>query len=402
MSETASPPARPRRRRPLRRALGTVLVLVVVLAAGAYLGTRAMEIPRPTRLAQIALSEPSRQGDFFPAHQVPASTRPITFPAGTGDLPDDVPWKGDRISLEEFLENTSSKALVVLQDGELVEEWYADGIDAGTRMNSWSVAKSVISLLIGQAIDRGELSEDDRLVDLVPELKSGSEYDDITVHDLLDMTAGVDVSENYKAYWPFVGAARMLLTTDMPGFLHDNRAVEFTPGSQGAYRSVNTQLLGMILIQIEGKPLADLLSERLWGPMGAQSSATWNLDTDGGVEKAFCCLNATALDFAHLGQLVLDDGQVAGQEVVPAEWIARITTPAEHPVSDWNYSAQWWHPSGGVSPDYTALGVYGQFVYVNPTTRTVVVKLSDHGTEQDGAETLDVLRTLAGQDPTQP
>ncbi|WP_205305127.1 serine hydrolase [Nocardioides sp. 616] len=401
MSDTAAPPARSSGRS-LRRVLGTVLVLVVVLGAGAYVGTRAMEIPAPTQLARIALSEPSRQGDLFPAHTVGASTRPVTFPAGDGDLPADVPWKGDRIALEEFLETTSSKALVVLQDGKLVEEWYADGIDASTRMSSWSVAKSVISLLIGQAIDRGELSEDDRLVDLVPELKSGNEYDGITVRDLLDMTAGVDVTENYKAYWPFIGTARMLLTKDMPGFLDDNRKVEFTPGSEGAYRSVNTQLLGMILMKIEGKPLADVLSQRLWGPMGAQSSATWNLDTADGVEKAFCCLNATALDFARLGQLVLDDGQVAGREVVPAEWIDRIATPAEHPVGEWDYSAQWWHPSGGIGPDYTALGVYGQFVYVNPTTRTVVVKLSDHGTQQDEAETLDVLRTLAGQDPTRP
>lgn len=376
------------------------MAFVLVLGVGSYLGTRIMKIPSPIDLVKLETTEPSRQGDLFAARTIAASNTPITFSTGTADLPADVPWKGERVSLDTFLASTHSRALVILQDGTLVKEWYADGVDSDTQMSSWSVAKSVISLLIGQSIDRGNLTEDDRLVDLVPELKSGNDYDDITVRDLLDMTAGVSVSENYNPLWPFTGTARMFLSTDLPGFLKDNRKVDFAPGSKGEYLSVNTQLLGTILAKVEGKSVSALLSERLWNPMGATNSATWNLDTEGGVEKSFCCFNATALDFAHLGQLVLNDGKVADQQVVPADWIKRIATPAEHPVSDWGYSAQWWHPIGGLGLDYSAIGIYGQYIYVNPTTRTVIVKLSDHGTEQDELETIDVMRSLAGEDPT--
>lgn len=400
MSETTAAPARPRRWR-LRRILAMLLAGVVVLAVVLQVGTRMMEIPSPLTLVRYLLTDTSRQGDLFAAHEVAASDNPRTLTAGTADLPADVPWKGDRISLDQFLEKTNTQAFVVLQDGELVEEWYAPDVTDSSRLSSWSVAKSVVSLLIGQSIASGAFSEDDRLVDLVSRLESGNEYDDITVRHLLDMTAGVDVSENYNPWWPFTGTARMMLTTDMEGFLADHRRVSFTPGSQGEYLSVNTQLLGEILTEIEGKPLAELLHERLWEPMGAENSATWNLDHEGGEEKGFCCVNATARDYARLGQLVLDGGKVEERQVVPAAWVERLATPAEHRVGEWEYSAQWWHPSGGLTPDFTANGVYGQYVYVNPDTRTVVVKLSDHGTEQDEAESIDVFRTLAGVDPTQ-
>ena len=109
------------------------------------------------------------------------------------------------------------------------------------------MSKSLVSLLVGQAIARGKLRESDRLVDLLPELKTGGDYDKVTVRDLLDMRSGVFVAENYRPYWPFTGAARMYLTRDLPGFIARNREMEFTPGSATAYRSVDTQLLGMAL-----------------------------------------------------------------------------------------------------------------------------------------------------------
>ncbi|WP_300683304.1 serine hydrolase [Nocardioides sp.] len=401
---TTVQPSRPRRtrRRRLRRFGIGLLIAVVLLGGGSILATRLAHLPSPVMLAKLELTAPSRQGDLFPARTLPASGTPVEFGSGSAALPDDVPWKGRRVSLDDFLSTTHSKALVVLRDGRLVQEWYAAGVTPQTRMSSWSVAKSVVSLMIGQAIGRGDLAETDRLVDLVPALRSGNRYDDITVRDLLDMTAGVDVSENYNAYWPFTGTARMFLTTDLPGFLGEHRRVTFEPGSRGDYLSVNTQLLGTILAAVEKRPLAELASDWIWSPSGAQSSATWNLDRDHGTEKSFCCLNATALDFAHIGQLVLDGGKVGDTQVVPAAWITRLATPAAHQVSDWGYSAQWWHAPGGRSNDYSAIGIYGQYIYVNPTTRTVVVKLSDHGTEQDEQETIDVLRTLAGEDPTLP
>jgi CubicO group peptidase (beta-lactamase class C family) len=330
----------------------------------------------------------------FPARDVAAATNPAALPAAPGPAPVAVPWKGSTLPFREFLDTTHTKAFVVLRDGRLSYEWYRDGVTARTRMSSWSMAKSVVSLLVGQAIGRGELSEDDRLVDLLPELRTGGGYDAVTVRELLDMTSGVDVAENYNEYWPFTGAARMYLATDLPAFVADHRGLAFAPGSRGAYR---TQLLGLVLARVTGRPLSRLLAERLWQPAGA-GPATWNLDRDGGTEKAFCCLNATARDFARIGQLVLDGGTAGGRQVVPASWIARISTPAPHALDGWGYSAQWWHPPvppGGAGGDLAAIGIYGQYTYVNPAEKVVVVKLSDHGTEQDEQETIDAMRAIA-------
>ncbi len=399
------------RRRPRRgrKTLIAAPATVALLVAGAFAATKAGDILSPVDLAKVQFEAPSKQGEIYPTRTLEPAADPVVFRTGTDDLPNDVPWKGERISVDEFLSTTNSRALVVLRDGELVREWYADGVDANSRLSSWSVAKSVISLLVGQAIDAGKFSEDDRLVDLVPDLaedldtstEAGQGFADITVRHLLDMTSNVDVSESYNEWWPFTGTARMFISTDLEGFISEHRRTTEAPGQTGNYLSANTQLLGMILAEVEGKNVTELVSERLWQPIGAQYEATWSLDQEGGIEKSFCCLNAAALDFAKIGQLVLDDGKVGDRQVVPTAWIERLSTPAED-VSDWKYSAQWWHPTGGRSADITALGVYGQYVYVNPTTRTVIVKLSDHGTEQDEAETIDALRTLAGEDPFRP
>ncbi|MEU4421032.1 serine hydrolase [Actinoplanes sp. NPDC024001] len=375
-----------------RRALIAVPALLAVLAGTAYAGTAIMDVPPPHTLYRVQTTEPSRWGDLFPARAVAAPARATPLAAAAAPrVPATVPWKGARIPFTEFLDTTHTNAFLVLRDGAIEYEWYRAGITPGTRLSSWSMAKSVVSLLVGQAVARGELAEDDRLVDLLPELRTGGDYDRITVRDLLDMASGVDVPENYRAYWPFTGTARMYLTHDLPGFVAGHREVTYPPGSRASYRSVDTQILGLVLTRVTGRPLADLLAERIWQPMGAEQSATWNLDRPGGTEKAYCCLNATARDYARLGQVVLD----GGREIVPAEWIKRIATPAPHDLSGWGYSAQWWHPfdSGG---DYSALGIHGQYLYVSPARRTVVVKLSDHGTEQDEQETFEVLRALPG------
>ena len=202
---------------------------------------------------------------------------PWALPAQPEPPPATVPWKGGQIAFDRFLELTHTNAFVILRDGKLAYEWYRPGVDARTPMSSWSMSKSLVSLLVGQAIARGKLRESDRLVDLLPELKTGGDYDKVTVRDLLDMRSGVFVAENYRPYWPFTGAARMYLTRDLPGFIARNREMEFTPGSATAYRSVDTQLLGMALTRATGSNLADLLARDIWQPSApsGRPPGTW-------------------------------------------------------------------------------------------------------------------------------
>lgn len=393
MNEPAPQPSR-RRRYLLRAAVGFAATLVLLIAA-AFGATAIMSLPSPPTLAQLMFAPPSTQGELFASRTVPASPNPRPLPKAEAPLPDTVPWKGARIPVAEFLDTTKTNSFVVLRDGVMIHEWYRDGVGPTTKQSSWSVAKSVVSLLIGRAIEAGQMSEDDRLVDLLPELATGADYDKVTIGDLLDMSSGIDVSENYNKWAPFTGTARMYLTTDLAEFVDGHRTLIFPPGSKGDYRSVDTQLLGMALARVTGTSLSELLARDIWAPIGAVDDALWNLDREGGQEKAFCCLNATARDFAKIGQLVADGGRVGDQQIVPPAWIERISTPSPHRVSDEGYSAQWWHPDGGDGADLSAVGVYGQYIWVDPPSGTVIVKLSDYGTSQDETETFEVFRTIA-------
>lgn len=381
-----------RARRPGRTAFRLALGLAALVAA-AYGATTIMEIPPPPQLLRLEVSAPSRRGDLFAVREVAALAQVSALPSRPRPAPAAVPWKGGQMPFTQFLESTATNALVVLRDGEVAYEWYRPGIDASARLSSWSMAKSVVSLLVGQAIARGELREDDRLTALLPELAGAGDYDRITLGQLLDMASGIDVAENYRPYWPFTGTARMYLTRDLPGYVRTHRSMHFAPGSQGDYRSIDTQLLAMALVRVTGRPLASLLTERLWQPMGAQAFATWNLDRPGGTEKAFCCLNATARDYARIGLQVLDGAQ--GRGVIPPAWVARIARPPTHPVDGWGYSAQWWQRDPQGSPDFAAVGIHGQYLYIDPARRVVIVKLSDYGENQDEKETYDVLRAIA-------
>ncbi len=373
------------------------MVVVLLVLAVAAVAPPLLRVPGPVTLLHLLADPPSTQGALFASRTVPAARTPRPFPTASRPAPETVPWKGSRVSFTEFLTATSTNSLLVVRDGELIHEWYREGVTATTAQSSWSVAKSVVSLLVGRAIEAGRLREDDRLADILPELATGTDYDRVTVRELLDMTSGVDVSENYNPLWPFTGTARMYLTEDLPGFLAAHRRTAFTPGSRADYRSVDTQLLGAILARVDGRSVGEQLAQDIWDPIGAQDEARWNLDREGGVEKAFCCLNATARDFAKIGQLVLDDGLVGERRIVPSAWLTRISTPVSEPIEGWHYAAQWWRPPGAPHPELAAVGVYGQYIWIDPPTRTVVVKLSDHGTMQDEIDTVEVFRALAAE-----
>lgn len=373
--------------------------VALALAAGTlgcaiWATTALLGLPNPLTLAALAILEPSAVGTWFTSRPVAAAAAPRALPVQIRPILDPVPWKGASVPLAGMLAATHTNAFLVTQNGVLVHEWYRPGFGPATLFPSWSVAKSVVSLLVGQAIAKGQLAETDRISTLLPDLSEAPAVGHITVRDLLDMTSGLAVPENYDPWDPLVGTSGMYLTRDLHAFVKDHASLSSKPGRKGQYRSIDTEVLGLILARIQGRPLADILSDQIWRPMGSEAAATWNLDRAGGTEKAFCCLNAVARDFARLGLMVSDRGRVGSVTVVPPRWIERIETPARQAVDGWPYSAQWWHVPDG-DDDISAIGVYGQYVYVNRDTGTVIVKLSDHGAEQDEADTLAAMLAIA-------
>lgn len=347
-----------------------------------------MTLPSPTLWYDLAFGKPSDLQHQFPVREIPASANVREFNKSLMSIFEQVPWKGKSIPASQFLFETKTQAFVAVKGGKIVHEWYAEGIDAKTRLPSYSVAKSIVSLLAGQTIDAGLLSEDALLVSVLPELKAGTEYDRITIRHLLDMQSGVDVSEEYaKPHGTFL----MAITDDLNLFTRHFKDMKFAPGTKCEYRSVDTQLLGMAIARVEGRSLADLLYERIWSPIGAEDDATWNLDRVGGQEKAFCCINATARDFAKIGTLILSKGEAYGKQVISPAWLKRVSTPVSA-VDGWHYTAQWWHFSNGT---FGAVGIYGQYIFLDPRRNTVIVKLSNYGAEQDEKETVEALQAIS-------
>ena len=339
----------------------------------------------------------------MPSHIVEPAASPVAWTTSRANLsPATVNWGGTQIPFAEFLSKTSTNAFLVVRDGVITYEWYNKATNIHSKLPSYSMAKTLTSIMIGQLIADGKIKESDTFVTYFPQYKTGGSFDKVTIQSLLDMQAGVGVSDNYPtgpAGWG-VAIAQMYATTDLNFFMEHNRKMSWDPGTKSEYRSVDTQMLGFIIQKVTGMRVADYFSQHVWQPIGAQESAFWNVDHVGGLEKTFCCFNATARDWARIGQLILDNGasKVGSANLINAAWMTRLEQPATTLDHNWGYGAQMWHPFGD---KMMLLGLHGQFIYIDPVTHTAIVKLSDEPTNSGDHEVLtaNVLRDIAGTKP---
>lgn len=367
------------------RILRNILISLLVLALSLFLFTKAIRYPNPIAAVKLGFAPASETPTLMPWHTISASSKPIELPRGSEEMPDEVLYQGAGISFDDFLDTTKTNAFLVIRNGVLTYEWYRGGFTESSQLPSYSVAKTMTSILIGRLIDEAKISESDRFVEFFPELANQSSFDRVTVKTLLDMQSGVGVSDDYPTGpqgWG-VAIAQMYATTDIDWFMKNNRKMSFEPGSRSEYRSVDTQMLGMIIKKVTGMRVADYFQQEVWEKVGSEFPATWNVDRVGGTEKTFCCFNASARDYARVGLLLLNGGYSGSTKVISRPWLTRMTTPVTTLDHGWGYGAQVWHPFTGTS---MALGLYGQFVFVDPSTRTVIVKLSDNPPGSDTEE----------------
>ena len=362
----------------------TVAILLIIYIALFGL-TKAIRYPEPIAAIKLGLAPASKTPDLMPGHIIePADTR-IAWATGSANLPKSVNYGGSVIALDKFIEDTETNAFLVIKDGKLVCEKYYNGKNKDTLLPTYSVAKTLTSIMIGQLISAGKLKESDTFVSILPEYKAGTDFDLVTIRDLLDMNSGIGVSDNYPtgpSGWG-VAIAQMYASTDLYWWLHHNQKMWEKPGTKPEYRSINTQLLGMVIAKLTGGTVSDYFQKNVWQPIGAQNQAKWNVDLVGGIEKTFCCFNATARDFARVGQLFVNNGaaNIGGGSVISASYLKRMSTPVVTLDYNWGYSAQTWHPF----PDsILLLGLHGQYIYVQPKEQVVIVKLSDLPTSADG------------------
>lgn len=278
-------------------------------------------------------------------------------------------------SLNALMEELDAVGLLVIKNDSIQFEKYWDGYSDSSLSNSFSMAKSVTSLLIGVAIKEGKIKSVDQPVgDFIPEFKEGDKAA-LTIKDVLTMSSGTNWNESYSN--PASETTELYYGKDLYK-VATKVQMEKKPGTYHSYKSGDTQLLGLILQKVTGKSLSEYASEKLWEPMGAEHPALWSLDRKGGSEKAYCCFNSNTRDFARLGKLMLDSGKWKGNAIIDSNYyvnsIKACGVNDDHGQTCDYYGYQWWidpmHPE-----IFYARGILGQYIIVIPSKKTIIVRL---------------------------
>ncbi|WAC41094.1 serine hydrolase domain-containing protein [Pedobacter sp. SL55] len=331
------------------------------------------------------------------------STTPFYFKRNLGNQA----YNSLKAHLDTSLIGTKTNVFLVIKNDSVIYQHLSEGNTLAARQPSFSMAKSFVGTLIGISIDKGEIkSADELVINYLPELaKNDERFKRLTIQHVLDMRSGFDFKE--RSFSPFSQITRSYYGADLKKIVGKLK-FKSEPGKVFEYQSINTQILAFVLEKATGKGLQELMQERLWKPLGAESNALWSLDKADHI-KAFCCISATALDFAKIGRLYLNGGNWEGKQLVSKKWVDLTTNPDT--LTKLRYKNQFWgtrdfkffkdsisaansldkeglkypverNPDGRYFYakkvyDYKAQGMFGQSVYVNPQNKVIIVRLGD-------------------------
>ena len=358
----------------MRRFATIALVVSLSIVAG------AQQVRQPASKAAVVLTwdQAQREAGFASMEKI-VLTHTVRAAAAPRALPNGRPIAafasgGARAAeLDQFIAAQKVSGVIVLHDGQLRLERYALTGGPQTRWHSFSVAKSITSTLVGAAMKDGFIrSLDDPVTRYITGLK-GSAYDDVTVKQLLTMTSGVKWDENYTDMNSDV--ARMYATPPDPGFDMTVSYVrklprEAPPGTKWVYKTSETNLVGVLVMEATKKRLADYLSEKIWRPYGMERDAEWMID-DVGHEQGGCCLAMVIRDVGRFGQFILDGARIGGTPIVPDTWLAEATrTQVATGGAGSGYGYQWWTRADEA---FEGRGIFGQTLHIDPKRRLVIV-----------------------------
>ncbi|MDF1821326.1 MAG: serine hydrolase [Alcanivoracaceae bacterium] len=347
----------------------------------------------PARIASLtkpeALPENFRHMDrFFPSRPVTAPQQTRALPGQSQPLSLSYRFGGTEKTLAQFLEESRTMGLLVLKDGEIVHERYLMGSDERSYFTSWSVAKSVVATAINMALKEGRIhSLDDPVQRYAPQF-TGSGFADVSLRALLQMSSGVAFNEDYNADNSDIRP--YFFNTFILGKNADQLLLPFQrsrdPFTDFDYLSPNSHVLSSVLRGVYQKPLAEIITEKVWQPLGMEFDAYWlqNRPGDAGLALGYCCLNARLRDYARFGQFYLEafHGEGVGVKLLPAEWAPSLNKPASdshvsggEKYQGRGYSQHFWLPPEPRG-EFMAAGVYGQYVFIDPDKRVVIARNS--------------------------
>jgi CubicO group peptidase (beta-lactamase class C family) len=312
-------------------------------------------------------------------------------------------------SIADFVARTDTTGLLILKGDQILYEGYFQGADRQDLFMSFSVGKSFVSTLVAFAVADGKIkSIDDPILGYLPELK-GSAYESATIKQVLQMASGTSYTEEYEDKDSDIATFAAIVARSRGGLYDFARSYKSVnkPGEKFYYATTNTEVLGALVARVTGRSLSAYLAEKLWRPLGAEAPARWVLDApgSGGRELAGGGLQVRLRDYGRFGLLFANRGEWHGAQLLPAGWVDAATRPADAyvdygklmPGYPLGYGYQWWCLPGA-NHRFTAQGIHGQFILVDPVQKLVVVKLSSwrHAWEdQKEAETYAFFAAVA-------
>ncbi len=323
---------------------------------------------------------------FDTSNPISASEKPFVFEKEDFELPNSYEFEGEQLNLIEGLDHFHTDGLIILHDGKMLFEKYWNGNTKDSKHIAFSISKSYLSALFGIAIEEGLIKSIDDSVSIYLDDFEGTGYEDVKIKNLLQMSSGIEFNEDYAD--PNSDINRFARATAKGSSFRDFAKTLKNGKKQGTYNhyvSLDTQVLGMILESVTDMPLREYLYKRIWSKIGTESDAYYIADKTG-TDMALGGLNATLRDFSKFGQLYLNEGSWDGEQIIPKSWVLKSHTPdAPHLMpnagdlssSEWGYGYQWWIP-GDPLTDYTAHGIFNQFIYVDPVSNVVIAKTSSN------------------------
>ena len=344
---------------------------------------------------------------LFTTRTVPRSGPVWALPREDHPLEVSYTWRGQKYSADQFLERTYTNALLVMKNGRIVSEVYRNNSNERSRFIAWSMTKSVTSLLVGCALAEGKIDSLDTPVSrYLPELNGGG-YEGGSIRHVMQMRSGVDYPERYDFGNPGTAATNhiLALVKNVARFADVARTLKriHEPGTFFQYKTIDTAVLGWLIERVTQGTVAAYTARCVWEPLGAEADGFYIMDGEPGVGREFsgAGFNATLRDFARVGQMVLNGGVANGRRIVSADWIRASTQPTGPEDNQrGGYGLQWWTFAN--TDAFAAIGLQGQYIHIDPSTQTVVVKLSYFPPGDNTAEEGETMAFMAAASAWKP
>jgi len=384
----------------IKKTLGIITILSLIVLAFSWTTLNRLHAAITLFDKDKIVANFSHMKDAFITQELKAPAQPYKFSYDKQNLPEVFSYQNKKINTEEFLNRRATTAMVVVKNSDITFEEYYLGTTAQDKRISWSMAKSFVSVLMGIQVDANKVDIEAPVDFYLPQLK-GSGYEHVKVKHVLQMSSGVKWNEDYADFNSDINKMGRLLAVG--GSLDEmvtELEAETEPGKAFHYVSMDTHVISMIIREVTGKSLVELVQTQLWNKIGMEGDAQWITDSIG---SAFALggLNAQTRDYARFGQLLLNQGKWLDDTIVSDSWLTQATTAQVDYLApnetELGYGYQIWLPTEAQQGEFFCVGVYGQFIYVNQQQGIVIVKNSADKGFMDGIskqETIAFFRAI--------